>query len=233
MRSRLLAAAFELFEAQGFGTTTIDQIAERADVTRQTVLNHYPAKKDFVAAWGEHRRNELAAMDAASTGSARDGLRRVMNLLAEINMREKRLTQQLREQQIAPQPVPDAVLRILRKGQRTGEIDGSVDPQVAAELVAAVYFDTLSRWPDQRPARIRLAPSAERQARPAAERTRSGLTRLKSLVLQVSPLCPVLESTSCDRTWIRLYASYLLDSCPGTRDDRSSGAPPGVVSSND
>lgn len=146
MRGRLLAAALELFEAQGFGATTIDQIAERADVARQTVLNHYPAKKDFVAAWGERRRNELAAMEAAPAGSARDGLRRVMNLLAEINMREKRLTQQLREQRIVPQPVPDAVLRILREGQRTGEIDRSADPQVAAELVAAVYFDTLSRW---------------------------------------------------------------------------------------
>ena len=146
MRSRLLAAALELFEAQGFSTTTIDQIAERADVARQTVLNHYPTKKDFVAAWGERRRNELAAMEAAPTGSARDGLRCVMNLLAEINMREKRLTQQLREQRIVPQPVPDAMLRILREGQRTGEIDGSADPQVAAELVAAVYFDTLRRW---------------------------------------------------------------------------------------
>lgn len=149
MRSRLLAAALELFEAQGFGATTIDQIAERADVARQTVLNHYPAKKDFVAAWGERRRNELAAAQAAPAGPAgpaRDGLRRVMNLLAEINMREKRLTQQLREQRIVPQPVPEVVLRILREGQRAGEIDGSADPQAAAELVAAVYFDTLSRW---------------------------------------------------------------------------------------
>lgn len=146
MRARLLDAALGLFEAQGFGATTIDQIAERADVARQTVLNHYPAKKDFVAAWGERRRRELAAMEEASTGSARDGLHRMMNVLAEINVREKRLTQQLREQRIVPQPVPEAVLRIVRAGQRTGEISGSADPQVAAELFAAVYFHTLSRW---------------------------------------------------------------------------------------
>jgi AcrR family transcriptional regulator len=146
MRGRLPAAALELFEAQGFGATTIDQIAERADVARQTVLNHYPTKKDFVAAWGERRRNELAAIEQTSTESTRDGLRRMMNALAEINMREKRLTQQLREQRVVPQPVPEAMLRILREGRRKGEIARSVDPQVAAELVAAVYFDTLSRW---------------------------------------------------------------------------------------
>jgi hypothetical protein len=104
--------------------------------------------KDFVAAWGERRRNELAAGQeaAAEAGSARDGLHRVMSALAEINVREERLTRQLREQRIVPQPVPQALLRILRSGRERGEIGGSVDPQVAAEIVAAVYFDTLSRW---------------------------------------------------------------------------------------
>lgn len=146
MRQRLLAAALELFEAQGFDATTIDQIADRADVARQTVLNHYPAKKDFVAAWGERRRSELAALQVAEGGSARDGLHRVMSALAEINVREERLTRQLREQRIVPQPIPEAMSRVLRSGRERGEIARSVDPQVAAEIVAAVYFDTLSRW---------------------------------------------------------------------------------------
>jgi len=68
------------------------------------------------------------------TGSARDGLRRMMNVLADINIREKELPQQLREQMIVPQPVPAAVFRVFRDGQETGEIGPSVDPQVAAEL---------------------------------------------------------------------------------------------------
>ena len=146
MRQRLLAAALELFEAQGFEATTLDQIADRADVARQTVLNHYPAKKDFVAAWGERRRHQLAAMEDVPAESARDGLHRIMSSLAEINLREERLTRQLREQRIVPQPVPEAMLLILREGRARGELAGSVDPQVAAEIVAAVYFDTLSRW---------------------------------------------------------------------------------------
>jgi AcrR family transcriptional regulator len=146
MRQRLLAAALELFEVQGFDATTIDQIADRADVARQTVLNHYPAKKDFVAAWGERRRNEPAVLEDVPVESARDGLHRIMSALAEINVREQRLTRQLREQRIVPQPIPEAMFRILREGRERGEIAGSVDPQVAAEIVAAVYFDTLSRW---------------------------------------------------------------------------------------
>ena len=42
MRERLLSAALDLFATNGFAETTIDQIAERADVARQTVLNHFP-----------------------------------------------------------------------------------------------------------------------------------------------------------------------------------------------
>src|SRR5215469_14234186 len=95
MRQRLLASALELFEAQGFEATTIDQIADRADVARQTVLNHYPAKKDFVAGWGERRRQALAALDDRPADSTRDRLHRVMSALAEINVAEERLTRQL------------------------------------------------------------------------------------------------------------------------------------------
>ena len=146
MRQRLLAAALDLFEAQGFDATTIGQIADHADVARQTVLNHYPAKRDFVAAWGERRRYELTALEDVPGESARDGLHRIMNALAEINVREERLTRQLREQRIVPQPIPEALFRILRQGRLRGEIAGTADPQVAAEMVAAVYFDTLSRW---------------------------------------------------------------------------------------
>jgi AcrR family transcriptional regulator len=144
MRARLLGAALELFEAQGFDATTIDQIANRADVARQTVLNHYPAKKDFVAAWGERRRNALTALAEVPSESTTEGLHRVMDALADINVREQRLTRQLRAQRIIPQPIPDAMLRILRESRTRGDI--SVDPQVAAEILAAVYFDTLSRW---------------------------------------------------------------------------------------
>jgi hypothetical protein len=38
------------------------------------------------------------------------------------------------------------MFQVLREGRERGEIAGWVDPQVAAEIVAAVYFDTLSRW---------------------------------------------------------------------------------------
>ena len=126
MRERLLAAALELFEAQGYDATTIDQIAEQADVARQTVLNHYPAKKDFVAAWGAARRSQLAPLAETPAESVGAGLHRIMDTLAEINVRENTLTRQLREQRIVPQPIPEAMLRVLREGRGRGELEPAV-----------------------------------------------------------------------------------------------------------
>ena len=43
-------------------------------------------------------------------------------------------------------PVPEAVLAAIRRGQSRGEFDPAVDPSAAAEVLTAVYFDTLTRW---------------------------------------------------------------------------------------
>ncbi|HEX3649219.1 MAG TPA: TetR family transcriptional regulator, partial [Pseudonocardiaceae bacterium] len=34
----------------------------------------------------------------------------------------------------------------IRAGQADGEFDAAIDPGLAAQVVAAIYFDTLSRW---------------------------------------------------------------------------------------
>src|SRR5918999_2889405 len=40
--------AMRLFAEQGFARTTIDQIAEAADVSRATVFSYFPTKEDIV-----------------------------------------------------------------------------------------------------------------------------------------------------------------------------------------
>ncbi|WP_436699450.1 TetR/AcrR family transcriptional regulator [Nocardioides sp. BYT-33-1] len=47
-RDRLVAAAFELFEAQGYDGTTVDDIASRAATGRSTFFRHFRGKEDVV-----------------------------------------------------------------------------------------------------------------------------------------------------------------------------------------
>jgi AcrR family transcriptional regulator len=154
MRARLLTAALQLFSEGGYEATTIDQIAEKADVARQTVLNHYPHKRDFLRAWGRHRRDQLLdlADQEGSDVPARSRLHRYFAALARMNEQERELTRSLHvslrhDDVLAHQrPVPEAVLAAIRSGQDRGEFDPGADPAQAAEVLTAVYFDTLSRW---------------------------------------------------------------------------------------
>lgn len=47
-RDRLVAAAFELFEANGYDGTTVDEIAARAGTGRSTFFRHFRGKEDVV-----------------------------------------------------------------------------------------------------------------------------------------------------------------------------------------
>jgi AcrR family transcriptional regulator len=151
MRERLLSAALDLFAAQGFENTTIDQIAERADVARQTVLNHFRHKTDFARAWGRGRRERLAAVDAGVTGdeSARALVHRYFAAAAEMNERERDLTRAML-QSLTPTEVFRYVGAVpataIARGQERGEFSSALDPGVAAEILTSLYFGTISRW---------------------------------------------------------------------------------------
>jgi AcrR family transcriptional regulator len=49
-RERVLDAATDLIAAQGLAQTTIDQIAELADISQTTFFNYFPARDDLVDA---------------------------------------------------------------------------------------------------------------------------------------------------------------------------------------
>ncbi|CAN5154635.1 MAG: TetR family transcriptional regulator [Nocardioides sp.] len=73
-KDRLVAAAFELFSADGFDQTTVDAIAARAGVSRATFFRHFPTKEAVV--FPDHDgisadvNTRLHAADAAHAGTA-------------------------------------------------------------------------------------------------------------------------------------------------------------------
>lgn len=64
-RERISHAAMTLFLKQGFEATTIDQIAETADVSKRGFFDYFPAKEDVVAAWQDEFADSLLAAVAA------------------------------------------------------------------------------------------------------------------------------------------------------------------------
>jgi AcrR family transcriptional regulator len=154
-RHRLLTAAQELFAAQGFDATTYDQIAHRADVARQTAFNHFPRKEDFVRAWIEQRREhlrQLLAETAFRQAPAAEQLAAHLRTLAKFNEDDRQLTSTLTAttpsslDMMLGDSAPDAFAESIRLGQRHGELDPGVDPDLAAEVIYDSYLCTLGRW---------------------------------------------------------------------------------------
>jgi AcrR family transcriptional regulator len=50
-KREIVAAAFDLFEKQGFGHTTIEEISQAAGVSARTVFRHFETKHDLVLGW--------------------------------------------------------------------------------------------------------------------------------------------------------------------------------------
>lgn len=45
---RIIDAAFELFQSTGYHQTTMDAIAEKAEISRATLFNYFPAKREIL-----------------------------------------------------------------------------------------------------------------------------------------------------------------------------------------
>src|SRR5207245_11424426 len=83
-RERLLAAADQLFYAEGVHVVGVDRIAERAGVTKATLYNTFASKEDLVRAYLEQhmrRRQERIARIFAENDSPRKG---VLGIFAEV-----------------------------------------------------------------------------------------------------------------------------------------------------
>ena len=50
VRARILEAAGALFPSQGYRATTVVELAERADVAKKTLFNHFPTKQHVLQA---------------------------------------------------------------------------------------------------------------------------------------------------------------------------------------
>ena len=88
-REAIRAATYALIKEQGYDATTIEQIAERAEVSPSTVFRYFPAKEDIVLTdeYDQLMAEELRSRPPGE--SWMDSVRHVMRLAIEANDREE------------------------------------------------------------------------------------------------------------------------------------------------
>jgi AcrR family transcriptional regulator len=156
-RARILKAARDLFQAHGFDDTSVEDIAETADVSKSTFFNYFPTKESLlVAIAAEEVRDlrRLVTVDLASVPSAVEKIQRVMRLLVADTAPRLRLTRRvLLETMMRPSDMPTPVTqvellfeRLVKRAQAQGEIRADLDPTGVASALTGAYFAAFSRW---------------------------------------------------------------------------------------
>ncbi|MFD9903743.1 TetR/AcrR family transcriptional regulator [Streptomyces sp. NPDC059063] len=156
VRERLYSAAVELFVEKGYDHTSIDEIAERADVARGTFFNYFQRKEDIISAWGERRRTALMtgldAKGASHPGSIAQ-LQQCMAVLVRINEEEPQLTTAMLTAWVkAGRPIleepyaAEVFARIIESGVHQGELSPGMPPISVGNVLRDVYLGALYRW---------------------------------------------------------------------------------------
>ncbi|HEX4251580.1 MAG TPA: TetR/AcrR family transcriptional regulator [Pseudonocardia sp.] len=154
-RDRVYAVAIELFVERGYDHTTMDDIAERAQVARATVFNHFERKMMFLDEWTARRRER--AMGAVEADQLEDHhvseiLTRYLRELAHLNIIGRSETVGLMSASVQSTNVLGNLALgkqlggFIRKGQCRGEFRPDIDADQGGQLLAAGYLITLTSW---------------------------------------------------------------------------------------
>ncbi len=159
-RQRLLDAALAAFGRRGYHTTTFDDIALAADVSRAPAFNYFPRKEDLIIGLAEARRDEVASIlhanredDVPTSTVLHDMLRHLAEWYESdraANQAFVRCTLQAGSALIpgwfgSAQLLAEAITI----GQNRGDIRADLDPSVAGALVVDGYLGILYRWAAQ------------------------------------------------------------------------------------
>jgi len=90
-RAQLLEAAQEVFVESGYHAAAMDEIADRAGVSKPVLYQHFPGKLDLYLALLDQHTGELLDAIRAALASTTDNKQRVAATIAELAANPERL----------------------------------------------------------------------------------------------------------------------------------------------
>ena len=159
-RLRIYGVAMDLFRTQGFERTTVNQIAEAADVVPATFFNHFQSKNALL---GQMTAEVLDALElllveefraAESTRERLTGfVARATDQIAETRGLARDVLLEFLRSESEPGQQPPYIRRIhepfaamLREGQERGEVRLDQDAVFLAEMVVGILNAALTNW---------------------------------------------------------------------------------------
>ncbi len=156
-RDRLLAAALKCFSRDGFHQTTTADIVRESGVSQGTLYLYFKSKDDLIAALADDRHQHEAALNALAEHEE-DPLKSILALVRLYAERLSDISQSdalrvglqgwaeaLRNERVRISVLEGvslartALVRVIRRGQRTGVFRRDLDAEAMASLLVAIF----------------------------------------------------------------------------------------------
>jgi len=159
-RARIYETARQLFLANGFEATTVEQIAEAADIAQTTFFNYFQNKTELLREMTSEVSDRLEAMLAeqlAKPGTAQERIMRfVHDVVRRIDQAEN-LTRDILLELVRTSSRPGEALPYLLRvydpfeiviieGQEQGNVRRDFDARLLAEMVIGTLHMSLVGW---------------------------------------------------------------------------------------
>ncbi len=157
IRQRIVTAALDLFTTEGYDQTTMDAIAERAEVGRVTLFKYFPTKSTLLlplsqqVVFAELRPQVQALLERQPTSS--EALRYYFALIGKRIRELPDVTRALitiigTVEDEASEQVPDfaeTLNAILRHGQERGEVRRDIPVEQLSVYISVLFGDVMHR----------------------------------------------------------------------------------------
>jgi AcrR family transcriptional regulator len=161
-KNKIITVAMDLFNRQGFDQTTVEQIAEEADVAKGTIYNHFPVKEAIIGEYikrdVEKRKPEVIRelQELPDTRSRLAATFRKSLEWAEVGIKKDLFRKfYAYRMQTFERTVRDRSLKsgfhlaleyIISLGKENGEIRKDIPTEVLAMQLESLHNITLVRW---------------------------------------------------------------------------------------
>lgn len=150
-RQRLLSVSLELFHEQGYSTTTVEDITERADVAKGTFFNYFPSKEALLSelsVWGIEKLQTAIDVSNGAPQSPVARIKLLMRLLQEQMGEKMKLPRRAYVARLfTPHPTQHARCRLsailtdlVSEAQTRGEIRAELDAVLVSNLLHMSFF---------------------------------------------------------------------------------------------
>ena len=160
-------AAVELFVERGYEKTTMEDIADRADVARASVFNYFPRKAAFLDEWISRRRRraeEAIGLELLDGRSFEELLGSYLDELARVNIETRAEAVALMavalghthvsgsSSSLTVPPLASEFANYVAQGIVQGEFGSEVHSSRVGILLAHGYFASVIHWTEEEPA---------------------------------------------------------------------------------